>query len=239
MPVRAHAAAYHPAPGGRRWPSRWPVSVEAQFRRARIPRLRQRRLRGHRDRPTSTARSSSAASSSAATSAATAAGLERGLAARRHQPVDPPVGADQDHRGHGRDGEPNHLLMRLTDEVLFQCPFIMMTEVGSAFIDEAEAAQLRDYLLKGGFLWADDFWGGYAWEWWEAQIRVLPPAEYPFVELPRDHPLFRRSSRSSRRRRSRRSTSGPAAAAAPRSAAPTAPKCTRAPSSTSTATSWC
>jgi hypothetical protein len=88
-------------------------------------------------------------------------------------------------------GEPNHLLMRLTDPVLYQCPFIMMTEVGSASFNEAEAAQLRTYLLKGGFLWADDFWGGYAWEWWEAQIRrVLPAAEYPFVELPPEHALF-------------------------------------------------
>jgi len=89
------------------------------------------------------------------------------------------------------DGEPNHLLLRLTDDVLYQCPFIMMTEVGSAAFSEAEAAKLRDYLLKGGFLWADDFWGGYAWQWWEAQLnRVLPTSEYPIVELPRDHPLF-------------------------------------------------
>ena len=89
-------------------------------------------------------------------------------------------------------GEPNHLLMRLTDDVLFQCPFIMMTEVGSANIDENEAARLRSYLLKGGFLWVDDFWGTYAWDWWEAQIRkVFPPSEYPIVDLPHDHPLFR------------------------------------------------
>jgi hypothetical protein len=94
--------------------------------------------------------------------------------------------------GRASDGDPNHLLMRLTDPVLYQCPFIMMTEVGSASISEPEAAQLRDYLLKGGFLWADDFWGGYAWEWWEAQIRrVLPnAAEHPFVELPPEHALF-------------------------------------------------
>ena len=117
--------------------------------------------------------------------------VERGLAARRHQPVDPVVGAHRDHGRHDGNGEPNHLLLRLTDDVLYHCPFIMMTEVGSASLNEAEAAKLRDYLLKGGFLWADDFWGGYAWEWWEAQFRrVLPAAEYPIVELPRDHPLF-------------------------------------------------
>ena len=89
-------------------------------------------------------------------------------------------------------GDPNHLVVRLTDDVIFQCPFIMMTEVGSAFIDEDEAANLRTYLLKGGFLWADDFWGPYAWDWWEAQLRkVFPRAEYAIVDLPHDHPLFR------------------------------------------------
>jgi hypothetical protein len=89
-------------------------------------------------------------------------------------------------------GDPNHLLLRLTDDAIFQCPFIMMTEVGSAYMDEDEAAKLRSYLLKGGFLWADDFWGSYAWEWWEEQIRkVFPAAEYPIVDLPLSHPLFR------------------------------------------------
>ena len=89
-------------------------------------------------------------------------------------------------------GEPHFLLMRLSDDVLFRCPFIMMTEVGSAFIDETEADRLRTYLKKGGFLWADDFWGSYAWEWWEAQFRkVLPADEYEIIDLPADHPLFR------------------------------------------------
>jgi hypothetical protein len=94
--------------------------------------------------------------------------------------------------GKAPTGEPNHLLLRLTDDAIFQCPFIMMTEVGSAYIDEDEAAKLRSYLAKGGFLWVDDFWGTYAWDWWEAQIRkVFPAAEYPIVDLPLDHPLFR------------------------------------------------
>jgi hypothetical protein len=90
-----------------------------------------------------------------------------------------------------KNGEPNPLLIRLTDDALFRCPFIMMTEVGSASIDEKEAERLREYLLKGGFLWADDFWGSYAWEWWVGQFsRVLNPAEYPIVDLPSNHPLF-------------------------------------------------
>jgi hypothetical protein len=89
-------------------------------------------------------------------------------------------------------GEPNHLVVRLTDPELFQCPFIMMTEVGSVYFSPEEAQALRDYLLKGGLLWADDFWGSYAWDHWVAEFsKVLPPAEYPIRDLPLDHPLFR------------------------------------------------
>lgn len=89
-------------------------------------------------------------------------------------------------------GEPNHLVLRLSDPQLFQCPFIMMTEVGSVYFSPEEAERLRDYLLKGGFLWADDFWGSYAWENWEAEFsKVLPPNQYPTRDLPLDHPLFR------------------------------------------------
>src|SRR5688572_20003790 len=90
------------------------------------------------------------------------------------------------------NGEPNPLLVRLTDDALFRCPFVMMTEVGSAYFDETEVERLREYLLKGGFLWADDFWGSYAWRHWESQIRqVFPSSQYPIVELALDHPIFR------------------------------------------------
>ncbi len=90
------------------------------------------------------------------------------------------------------DGEPDHVVLSLTDPELFNCPIIMMTEVGSAYIGEEEALRLREYLQKGGFLWADDFWGSYAWEHWTQEFsKVLPPHEYPIVDLPLDHPLFR------------------------------------------------
>jgi hypothetical protein len=80
----------------------------------------------------------------------------------------------------------------MTDDELFQCPFVMMQEVGSLYIDDDEAPRLRDYLLKGGFLWVDDFWGSNAWAVWASQIRkVLPPGEYPIVDVPDDHPMFR------------------------------------------------
>jgi hypothetical protein len=88
--------------------------------------------------------------------------------------------------------DPNHLVVQLTDDALFQCPFVMMTEVGGAFLDDAEVTRLREYLLKGGFLWADDFWGSREWFNWEREIRkVFPAAQYPIVELPMDHPIFK------------------------------------------------
>ena len=88
-------------------------------------------------------------------------------------------------------GEPNHVLLRLTDDLLFQCPFVMMTEVGSTYLSPEEATRLREYLLKGGFLWADDFWGSWAWEVWAREIgKALPPSEYPIVDVPLTHPIF-------------------------------------------------
>jgi Domain of unknown function (DUF4159) len=85
----------------------------------------------------------------------------------------------------------NHVLLRLTDAELYRCPFIMMTEVGAAYFDADESAHLGDYLLKGGFLWADDFWGERAWRVWANEIgKALPSAQYPIVDLPLGHELF-------------------------------------------------
>jgi hypothetical protein len=90
-----------------------------------------------------------------------------------------------------RDGEPNHLLVRLTDPELLNCPFVMLTEPGGAFLDQNEALGLRNYLLKGGFLWADDFWGEYAWNHWMTEVhKALPATDYPVFDLAPDHPLF-------------------------------------------------
>jgi hypothetical protein len=86
------------------------------------------------------------------------------------------------------DGEPNYWVVRLTDDALFQCPFTMATDVGTLAFSPEEAARLRAYLLKGGFLWVDDFWGSRAWQQWSDQmLQVLP--EYRIVDVPPDHPI--------------------------------------------------
>jgi hypothetical protein len=91
-----------------------------------------------------------------------------------------------------KDGTPDFVTVRLTDPLLFQCPYLHMEDVGTVSFDEEEVEALRTYLLKGGFLWVDDFWGSYAWDAWVAEFsRVLSPAEYPIVDLPVDHPMFK------------------------------------------------
>ena len=90
------------------------------------------------------------------------------------------------------EDEPNHLVVRLTDDELFQCPFIEMEDVGTARFTDEEVGRLREYLLKGGFLWVDDFWGEMAWAQWTDEIgRVLSPSDYPIRTVPRVHPLYR------------------------------------------------
>jgi hypothetical protein len=88
-------------------------------------------------------------------------------------------------------GEIRHIVIRLTDPELYRCPFIMMTEVGGAYFDGIEAAALRAYLLKGGFLWADDFWGSHAWAVWTQEIaKVFPTSEHAIVDIDLSHELF-------------------------------------------------
>jgi hypothetical protein len=89
-------------------------------------------------------------------------------------------------------GEPNHFVVRLTDDALFNCPMTVASDVGSLGFREEEIDRLRVYLLKGGFLWVDDFWGSRAWHQWATEIaRVLPSSEYPIVDVEPDDPLLR------------------------------------------------
>jgi hypothetical protein len=85
-------------------------------------------------------------------------------------------------------GEPNYWVVRLTDDALFRCPFLIGSDVGTAEFTPSEAARLREYLLKGGFLWVDDFWGSQAWDVWVHEIHKALP-EYRIVDIPPEHPI--------------------------------------------------
>jgi len=89
-------------------------------------------------------------------------------------------------------GDIVHVTLDLLDERLFEYPFVYMVEVGYLTLSDPEAANLRDYLLRGGFLHVDDFWGEYEWDNWERQVRKVFPDEneYPIVEVPLDHEIY-------------------------------------------------
>jgi hypothetical protein len=70
-------------------------------------------------------------------------------------------------------GAPRHF--RLTDNRLFDHPWIYATQTGWWGLSNAETAQLREYLLRGGYLVVDDFWGEEQWEIFrETMQRVMP-----------------------------------------------------------------
>jgi hypothetical protein len=94
--------------------------------------------------------------------------------------------------GRGPSGEVRPLIVRPTDASLFQCPFVMLWQAESLYFSEEDAAAMRKYLLKGGFVWSDDSWGSYAWQNFEAEMRkVLPEPSYRFADLPQSHLIYR------------------------------------------------
>ena len=64
-----------------------------------------------------------------------------------------------------------------------------MSDAGTAGFTDEESVRLREYLLKGGFIWADDFWGDAALEHLTSEMaKILPPNEYPVRDIPLDAP---------------------------------------------------
>jgi len=89
------------------------------------------------------------------------------------------------------DRQPHHVVVSLTDPLLYRCPILFMANVGTAMFTAEETGRLREYFLKGGFLWVDDSWGSYEWASWVNQIsRILPPGEFPIVDIPTTHPVM-------------------------------------------------
>lgn len=85
--------------------------------------------------------------------------------------------------------DPNGKIIRLTDEELFDYPFIYIIEPGRLHFSEEEVLALRRYLNKGGFLMVDDFWGEDEWGNFHREIKRVFPKRDP-VEVPLDHEIF-------------------------------------------------
>ncbi len=94
----------------------------------------------------------------------------------------------QDLTGLSTNGE--GLVLELTDSNLSRYPFIYIAEGGRMSLSDAEVAGLRHYLLGGGFLMVDDFWGEEEWESLSAELQRVFPNREP-VELSTDHEIFR------------------------------------------------
>ena len=76
-------------------------------------------------------------------------------------------------------------VLEVTDDSIFDYPWLYAVEVGRWYLDDVEAARLREYLLRGGFLMTDDFHGSRQWEnFVESMQRVFP--DRPIVEIPDD-----------------------------------------------------
>jgi hypothetical protein len=71
----------------------------------------------------------------------------------------------------GHDG----VTVRLTDDSVFDYPWLYAVEVGYWDLTDHEAERLREYLLRGGFLMVDDFHGTREWaHFMESLVRVFP-----------------------------------------------------------------
>lgn len=77
--------------------------------------------------------------------------------------------------------------LRLTDDELSRNSYLYLTGHGNIHFSEEESLRLREFLLRGGFLHADDNYG-MDLSFRREMKRVFP--EKDWVELPRDHDIY-------------------------------------------------
>src|SRR5438105_2583719 len=85
--------------------------------------------------------------------------------------------------------DPDGRVIKLTNPELFDYPWIYMVEPGRLLLTDEEAAILRKYLLNGGALMADDFWGEVQWRGFADQIKKVFQ-DRSFVDIPMTNELF-------------------------------------------------
>lgn len=78
-------------------------------------------------------------------------------------------------------------VIRPSDNRLFDYPFVYMTGHGNISFSQRDADNLRDYLLRGGFLFADDDYGMDTA--FRREIKKVFP-EHEMIELPPEHEIF-------------------------------------------------
>jgi len=93
------------------------------------------------------------------------------------------------HRMTGQSVYPNPNYTEIMNPKLFKYPYAYIVEPGQMYINTEEAARLREYLLRGGFLHLDDFWGTRETSNVVEQLyKIFPDRE--IKELPLSHPVF-------------------------------------------------
>jgi hypothetical protein len=80
--------------------------------------------------------------------------------------------------------------MSLADPELRRFPFLYTLEWGAAELTDEEVKGLHDYLLAGGLMMVDDFWGTAEYANFERQMRRVLP-DHTITDIPRDNVLFR------------------------------------------------
>jgi hypothetical protein len=80
--------------------------------------------------------------------------------------------------------------VNLDDDIdAYYWPFLISGLVGAWDLTDQQATKLREYLLRGGFLLCDSFYGTVEWEGFVEGIRRVFP-DRPIVDLPDTHPIF-------------------------------------------------
>ena len=93
------------------------------------------------------------------------------------------------HRLTGLAVHPNPNMVEILDDSIFKFPYAYIVEPGGMELTREEASQLREYMLRGGFIHADDFWGLDEKANFEFQMKKVFP-EYSFEVLPLTDGVF-------------------------------------------------
>lgn len=81
------------------------------------------------------------------------------------------------------------ILLTLDDPRLFEYPWIYFVEPSSMKLPESDLATLREFLLRGGSAYMDDFHGQFEWDAFAREMKRLFP-DREIVEVPKDHPVY-------------------------------------------------